>query len=92
MASGGENGEYPATTGEVGKDDGIAQVIKDPLYDSKFIRELYFKVNPEYAGRFTVPILFDRKTQTIVNNESSEIIRLVFELFSFEKTDCSNMV
>lgn len=74
---GGENGEYPATTGDVGKDDGIAQVIKDPLYDSKFIRELYFKANPDYAGRFTVPILWDKKLHTIVNNESSEIIRFV---------------
>ncbi|GAA6021455.1 hypothetical protein JCM10207_004741 [Rhodosporidiobolus poonsookiae] len=70
-----EDGGYPATQGETGKDDGIAEVTRDPLYDAKFIRELYFKVDPEYSGRFTVPVLWDKKTESIVNNESSEIIR-----------------
>ncbi|RKP09373.1 glutathione S-transferase [Thamnocephalis sphaerospora] len=49
--------------------------IPDTVNHAQFIRELYFKVDPEYAGRFTVPVLWDKKTQTIVNNESSEIIR-----------------
>jgi putative glutathione S-transferase len=40
------------------------------------LRDLYFSVNPSYEGRFTVPVLFDKKTQTIVNNESSEILRM----------------
>ncbi|KAK5660383.1 hypothetical protein OQA88_12926 [Cercophora sp. LCS_1] len=40
------------------------------------LREVYFAVNPEYEGRFTVPVLWDRKTSTIVNNESSEILRM----------------
>ena len=61
--------------GKVGEDDGIAAVDRDPLYDSKFLRELYFKVNPNYDGRFTVPVVWDKKTEQIVNNESSEIIR-----------------
>lgn len=47
----GEDGSYPATKGETGEDDGIAEVTRDPLYNSKFIRELYFKANPEYDGR-----------------------------------------
>ena len=42
----------------------------DPLYDLKFLRELYFKAQPDYEGRFTVPVLWDKKTETIVNNES----------------------
>jgi len=33
--------------------------------------------DPQYSGRFTVPILWDKKTNTIVNNESSEIIRML---------------
>ncbi|KAF8320447.1 glutathione S-transferase [Clavulina sp. PMI_390] len=49
----------------------------DPLYDSKHIRDLYFRVNAEYKGRFTVPVLWDKKNQTIVNNESSEILRVL---------------
>ncbi|KAK0666092.1 putative glutathione transferase omega [Cercophora samala] len=41
------------------------------------LRELYFSVNPEYEGRFTVPVLWDKKTKQIVNNESSEILRML---------------
>jgi putative glutathione S-transferase len=48
----------------------------DPLYNSSHVKDLYLKVEPNYAGRFTVPVLWDKKTQTIVNNESSEIIRM----------------
>jgi glutathionyl-hydroquinone reductase len=73
----GEDGSYPPTKGETGPDDGIAGVIRDPMYDSKFIRELYFKAEKAYEGRFTVPILWDKKDQTIVNNESAEIIRML---------------
>lgn len=43
------------------------------------IRELYFKADPDYSGRFTVPVLWDTKTETIVNNESSELIVMLHE-------------
>jgi glutathionyl-hydroquinone reductase len=46
----------------------------EPLYGFKSIRELYFKADPDYSGRFTVPVLWDTRTETIVNNESSELI------------------
>jgi glutathionyl-hydroquinone reductase len=42
----------------------------EPFYGLKLLRELYFKALPDYEGRFTVPVLWDKKTQTIVNNES----------------------
>lgn len=42
----------------------------DPLYNLKFLRELYLKAQPDYDGRFTVPVLWDKQTETIVNNES----------------------
>lgn len=72
-----DEGEFVPTEGEVGTyDDGIADVVRDPLYDSKFVRELYFRADKDYSARFTVPILWDSKQQTIVNNESSEIIRM----------------
>lgn len=48
----------------------------DPLNGAKHVKDLYFKVQPDFAGRFTVPVLWDKKTQKIVNNESSEIIRM----------------
>ncbi|KAL8292698.1 hypothetical protein RQP46_001310 [Phenoliferia psychrophenolica] len=80
----GAEGEYPATTGETGPDDGMAGVIRDPLYDAKFARDLYFRADKDYSGRFTVPILWDKKTETIVNNESSEIIRMLNSEFNSE--------
>ncbi len=48
----------------------------DPLYHLDYAYQLYLKAEPSYEGRVTVPILWDKKTQTIVNNESIEIIRM----------------
>ncbi|KAI9294749.1 hypothetical protein K502DRAFT_330423 [Neoconidiobolus thromboides FSU 785] len=55
--------------------------IPDPIYDAKRISEIYLKANPEYKDRYTVPVLFDKKQKTIVNNESSEIIRMLNTAF-----------
>jgi putative glutathione S-transferase len=55
---------------------------KDPLYGSEHVRDLYLKVQPDYSGRFTVPVLWDKKLHTIVNNESSEIIRIFNTAFN----------
>lgn len=54
----------------------------DPLYNSEHIRDLYLKADPNYGGRFTVPVLWDKKNHTIVNNESSEIIRMFNTAFN----------
>ncbi|PJF20072.1 Glutathione S-transferase omega-like 2 [Paramicrosporidium saccamoebae] len=56
--------------------------IPDPHHNSKFIRELYLRADPSYSARFTVPVLWDTETQTIVNNESSEIIRMLSAEFN----------
>ncbi|KAK9718729.1 S-glutathionyl-(chloro)hydroquinone reductase [Basidiobolus ranarum] len=66
--------------------------IPDSLYNSEYARDLYFKANPEYDGRFTVPILWDKKLETIVNNESSEIIRIFNEAFDEFLPDHTNRV
>ncbi|EGW34419.1 extra cellular matrix protein [Spathaspora passalidarum NRRL Y-27907] len=58
------------------KDD-VSLGTVDHLYNFERIRQLYFKAEPDYNGRFTVPVLWDKKEQTIVNNESSEIIRML---------------
>jgi len=55
--------------------------ILDPI-GSSHIRDLYFRADPNYDGRFTVPILWDNKLNTIVNNESSEIIRMLNSEFN----------
>ncbi|KAF3932346.1 hypothetical protein ABW20_dc0102983 [Dactylellina cionopaga] len=54
---------------------------KDPLYGFTKLSELYFKASPDYGGRYTVPVLWDKKKETIVNNESSEIIRMLYSAF-----------
>lgn len=50
---------------------------KDHLYGSSHLRDLYFKADKNYDQRFTVPVLWDKKQETIVNNESSEIMRIL---------------
>eukprot|EP01080_Neovahlkampfia_damariscottae_P000951 gene951-9858_t len=54
---------------------------KNP-YQLKSMKDLYEKANSNYDGRYTVPVLWDSKTETIVNNESSEIIRMLATEFN----------
>jgi putative glutathione S-transferase len=57
-------------------------VTPDPLHqDYTHLRDIYFAQNPDYEGRFTVPTLYDTKTNRIVSNESSEIIRMLYYAF-----------
>lgn len=51
--------------------------IPDFVNGSRYLWELYIKVDQHYSGRVTVPILWDKQTQTVVNNESREIIRML---------------
>ena len=56
-------------------------VVPDPLFNSRYLHELYTRADPQYTGRVSVPVLWDQHTQTIVNNESSEIIRMFGSAF-----------
>jgi len=51
--------------------------VNDPLYGFDYTYQLYLKANDSYEGRVTVPILWDKQKQTIVSNESSDIIRML---------------
>ncbi|WP_299612917.1 glutathione S-transferase family protein [uncultured Tateyamaria sp.] len=53
----------------------------DTLYDLPFARDIYTKADPQFSGRVTVPILWDKHRETIVSNESSEIIRMFNSAF-----------
>ena len=55
---------------------------EDPLFQSEHIKDIYLRVDPNFNGRFTVPVLWDKKLGTIVNNESSEIIRIFNTAFN----------
>lgn len=61
-------GEYPGATG-------------DRLYGKDFMYELYREAQTDYSGIVTVPVLWDKQRRTIVNNESSEIIRMLNSAF-----------
>jgi len=56
-------------------------VIADPIFNAANAHEIYTAAKADYTGRVTVPILWDKKTQTIVSNESSEIIRMFNSAF-----------
>ncbi|MCA0963617.1 glutathione S-transferase family protein [Salipiger bermudensis] len=53
----------------------------DRLYDLPFLRDIYTKAEPKMSGRVTVPVLWDKQRETIVSNESAEIIRMFNEAF-----------
>ncbi|MEM9579450.1 MAG: glutathione S-transferase family protein [Pseudomonadota bacterium] len=54
----------------------------DTLYGLPFARDIYTKADPKISGRVTVPILWDKQRETIVSNESSEIIRMFNDAFN----------
>ncbi|NLS15583.1 glutathione S-transferase family protein [Rhizobium sp. P40RR-XXII] len=60
-----------------GKDGGTV----DHLFGAKALWEIYTKADPHYSGRVTVPVLWDKQTGMIVNNESAEIIRMFNSAF-----------
>ena len=62
------NRDFPGATG-------------DALYDLDRLYELYLKADANYSGRVTVPVLWDRENETIVSNESADIIRMLNSAF-----------
>ncbi len=53
-----------------------AGCIPDTVNNKKFLNEVYLLARTDYTGRVTVPVLWDKKKKTIVNNESREIMRM----------------
>ncbi|GLO79313.1 glutathione S-transferase family protein [Sulfitobacter pontiacus] len=54
----------------------------DTLFGSNFLRDIYIKADPNFTGRVTVPVLWDKAQSTIVSNESAEIIRMFNSAFN----------
>ena len=65
---GWEFGDYPGS-------------IPDPLYNIRYVHELYTRADPHFSGRTTVPVLWDKVQHTMVNNESADIIRMLNSAF-----------
>jgi putative glutathione S-transferase len=56
-------------------------VVPDTVNHTRFLRDVYVLAKPDYSGRVTVPVLWDKHRRTIVSNESSEIIRMFNSAF-----------
>ena len=56
--------------------------LKDDQYGLEYLYQLYLKADSGYEGRVTVPVLWDKREQTIVSNESAEIIRMFNTAFN----------
>lgn len=67
--------------------DGTPGSTDEPLFGLKRLYELYVKAKPDFTGRVTVPVLWDTETDTIVNNESSEILRMLNSAFNAHSGD-----
>lgn len=56
-------------------------VVADPIFNAQFLHQIYIQADPDYTGRVTVPVLWDKHKQTIVSNESADIIRMLNSAF-----------
>lgn len=63
-------------------ENAFQEATEDHLFASDFMHQIYTKSNPEITTRVTVPVLWDKKTQQIVNNESSLIVRIFNSAFN----------
>jgi len=68
LENGWEFADYPAATG-------------DKVNGARYLYEVYARSDPNYTGKVTVPVLWDLETSTIVNNESSEVMRMMGDAF-----------
>ena len=62
----------------------------DPITGARYAYQIYQRADPNYSGRASVPILWDKAAQTIVSNESADIVRMLnsaFDAFTDDRTD-----
>ncbi len=77
LENGWEFREYPGST-------------SDPIHNARYMREVYTAADPVFTGRVTVPVLWDTREQTIVNNESREILRMFDHAWNTVATDTTD--
>lgn len=56
-------------------DETYPNATPDHLFQSQFMHQIYFRDDPSYKGKYSVPLLWDKKTNRIVNNESMELLK-----------------
>lgn len=72
----------PRLTDQGWRFGGFPGADEDPLHGARYLHELYTRADPGVCGRATVPMLWDRQTGTLVNNESADILRMLNSAFS----------
>src|SRR5262252_3141588 len=60
----------------------FSDALPDHLHGFQYLHQVYSAADPAYTGRVLVPVLWDKKTRSIVSNESSEIMRMFNEAFA----------
>lgn len=63
----------------------------DPLFGDDYLYQLYLRADDHYTGRITVPVLWDKRTNSIVNNESADIIRMLNSGFGDLADNCIDL-
>lgn len=69
---------------------GFPDSTPDPVHNARYLREVYKAADPEFTGRVTVPVLWDTREGTIVNNESREILRMFDQQWNSIATDTTD--
>jgi glutathionyl-hydroquinone reductase len=67
----------PRLTDQGWRFGGFPGADEDPLHGARYLHELYTRADPQVSGRATVPVLWDKQTGTLVNNESADILRML---------------
>ncbi|NDY95167.1 glutathione S-transferase family protein [Wenzhouxiangella limi] len=57
------------------------KVVPDPIHNAQFLHQVYTAAKSDYSGRVTVPVIWDKQQETIVSNESADIIRMFNSAF-----------
>lgn len=71
----------PVLTDQSWRFGGFPRADADTLNGAQYVHEIYSKADPTYSGRVTVPVLWDKQQQVIVNNESADIVRMLNSAF-----------
>lgn len=71
----------PRLTDQGWRFGGFDRAGEDPLHGAHYLHELYTRADPVITGRATVPVLWDRETDSLVNNESADIVRMLNSAF-----------
>ena len=75
----------PCLTDQGWQFGGYADAEEDTVNHAHYLHEIYTQADPHFTGRATVPVLWDKQTRTIVNNESADILRMLNNAFSHLK-------